>query len=151
VNENQEMKLKHLEFIQNIITRMNTNSFMIKGWSVTLVSALFALAADKANLQFVFVAYIPVLMFWALDGYFLSQERQYRGLYKKVAALNDEKQIDFNLNATEFNLDEKTWCGSVFSSTLNLFHGALLSVLLLITTGLLIRLVLKLLCPHQAD
>lgn len=51
-----EKKLKHLEFIQNIVTRMNANSFVIKGWSVTLVSALFALAADKANLTFVLMA-----------------------------------------------------------------------------------------------
>ena len=35
MNEN---KLKHLEFIQNIITRMNSNSFVIKGWSITLVT-----------------------------------------------------------------------------------------------------------------
>jgi hypothetical protein len=44
-----ESKLKHLEFIQNVITRMNTNSFLIKVWVATLVSALFALAAKDAN------------------------------------------------------------------------------------------------------
>jgi hypothetical protein len=143
-----EYKTKHLEFIQNIITRMNTNSFMIKGWSVTLISALFALAADKANLKFVLVAYIPAIMFWALDGFFLSQERQYRGLYKKVSAIEDEKQLDFSLDAREFNKDEKTWLRSTFSTTLNLFHGALLSVVVLVTIGLAIRLFLGLLCCH---
>src|SRR5580658_387001 len=94
-----EQKLKHLEFIQNIITRMNANSFVIKGWSVTLVSALFALAADKANLTFVLIAYVPVLTFWGLDGFFLSQEKQYRELYNEVAA-KKEQDIDFKLNAS---------------------------------------------------
>ena len=35
-------KIKHLEFIQSTITRMNQNSFQIKGWMITLVSALLA-------------------------------------------------------------------------------------------------------------
>lgn len=46
-----EKKLKHLEFLQNVITRMNSNSFMIKGWAITLVSALFVLAAKDANVK----------------------------------------------------------------------------------------------------
>lgn len=145
MNEN---KLKHLEFIQNIITRMNANSFLIKGWSVTLVSALFALAADKANLNFVLVAYVPVLMFWVLDGFFLSQERQYRKLYEKVAGIKNDEPIDFNLNALEFNAGKQTWLCATFSRTLNVFHGGLLSVVLLVTFGLFIRLALGLMCCH---
>jgi len=31
-------KIAHLGFIQATITRMGTNSFMIKGWAVTLVA-----------------------------------------------------------------------------------------------------------------
>ena len=46
-----ENKRKHLEFIQSVIARMNSNSFLIKGWSITLVSALFALAAKDSNLN----------------------------------------------------------------------------------------------------
>jgi hypothetical protein len=134
-----EKKLKHLEFIQNIISRMNTNSFIIKGWSVTLVSALFALAADKSNLNFVLVAYVPVLMFWALDGFFLSQERQYRKLYELVTEIKDDEQINFGLNASEFNIGKQTWLNSAFSGSLNLFHGGLLSVVVLATLGLAIR------------
>lgn len=47
-----EKKLKHLDFLQLVITRMNVNSFFLKGWSVTLVAALFAFATKKqtANL-----------------------------------------------------------------------------------------------------
>jgi len=36
-----EDQRKHLELIQAVITRMAGNSFLIRGWSVTLVSALF--------------------------------------------------------------------------------------------------------------
>ena len=76
-----EDKLKHLEFIQTAINRMSANSFLLKGWSVTLVAALFALAAKDANPKYVIVAYLPVLIFWFIDGYFLFQERLFRALY----------------------------------------------------------------------
>ena len=94
-------KLKHLEFLQNIITRMNSNSFLIKGWTVTIVSALFALSKKDTDSRLLVVAYISIIAFWILDGYFLSQERQYRGLYDKVIKI-DEDLIDFSLNAKDF-------------------------------------------------
>ena len=42
-NENQ---VKHLEFIQSNIARMNQCSFQMKGWMLTIVSALLALMQD---------------------------------------------------------------------------------------------------------
>ena len=70
-----ESKLKHLDLIQGVINRMANNSFLLKGWSVTLISALFALAAKDSNSLFIYLAYFPCVAFWSLDGYFLWQER----------------------------------------------------------------------------
>ena len=95
MNEN---KNKHLEFIQLVITRMNVNSFLLKGWSVTLVAALFAFAAKDTNIQYVLITYVSTPIFWFLDGYYLSQERQYRGLFNEIR-LKKEMQIDFDMNA----------------------------------------------------
>ena len=39
-----EDKRKHLELVQGVINRMAGNSFMLKGWAVTLVAGIFALA-----------------------------------------------------------------------------------------------------------
>ena len=36
-----DAKLKHLEMIQGVINRMANCSFLLKGWSVTLIAALF--------------------------------------------------------------------------------------------------------------
>ena len=59
-----ESKIAHLQMIQAVVTRMAGNSFMIKGWSVTLVVALFALGAANNNGLFVYLAYFPAFMFW---------------------------------------------------------------------------------------
>ena len=86
-------KLKHLEFIQNVITRMNTNSFQIKGWAITIVSATLALYASTKNECFILVGVFPSLIFWFLDAYYLTQERKFRGLYNDVAGVS-EKPFD---------------------------------------------------------
>lgn len=38
-----EHNIKHLEFIQTNINRMNQNSLQMKGWAITIVSALLAI------------------------------------------------------------------------------------------------------------
>lgn len=83
-------KLKHLEFIQNVITRMNSNSFQIKGWAITIVSALLAIYASSKNNYFIIVGAFPITIFWLLDAYYLSQERKFRGLYNDVAGISDD-------------------------------------------------------------
>lgn len=93
-----EKKLKHLEFIQNVITRMNSNSFMVKGWTVTLVAALFALSDETTNKYFYMITLIPIPAFWFLDGFFLATERRYRELYESVTELNENK-INFKMNS----------------------------------------------------
>ena len=51
-----ETRVAHLQMIQAVITRMAGNSFLIKGWSVMLVAALFALASANTNELFVYRA-----------------------------------------------------------------------------------------------
>nr|WP_315479044.1 hypothetical protein [uncultured Rhodoferax sp.] len=126
-----ESKLKHLELIQGVLTRMAGNSFLLKGWSVTLTSALFALAAKDANPFFVYLAYFPSTTFWALDGYFLNKERLYRELYKDVAG-KLPNEIDFSMNTAKFNDKVKSWFSTCFSLTLSMFHGTVFGVILLI-------------------
>lgn len=81
--------MKHLEMIQNIITRMANNSFLLKGWAVTLLAGIFALGWNEDGFLHYLLAYIPVFMFWFLDAYYLKQERLYRILYDQVRQMNN--------------------------------------------------------------
>ena len=94
-----ENKIRHLEMIQGVISRMASNSFLLKGWAVTLVAGIFALSAKDADKLYFIIAYIPIIVFWGLDAYYLLQERLYRSLYEKIAA-TDEDNIDFSMKAT---------------------------------------------------
>ncbi|MEO7045284.1 MAG: hypothetical protein ABI091_08220 [Ferruginibacter sp.] len=126
-----EKKLKHLDFLQLVITRMNVNSFLLKGWTVTLVSALFAFAAKDSNTKYVIITYISTPIFWLLDAYYLSLERQYRNLYD-VVRLKLEDEIDFNLNAKTYNTGSNKWSSSIFSITLLVFYGTIILITIII-------------------
>lgn len=122
-----EDKRKHLEFLQNVIARMNTNSFMIKGWAITLVSALFALAARDANPKYVLITYVVLPVFWIIDGFFLATERQYRALYNEVRS-RPETNIDFSMDASQYATGDNTWVSGIASKTLFPFYGVALLV-----------------------
>lgn len=101
-----EDKRKHLELVQGVINRMASNSFMLKGWAVTLVAGIFALAGKDTDKLYFLGAYVPIIIFWGLDAYYLLQERLYRSLYDKVRQM-DEDKIDFSLKATTQEFDGK--------------------------------------------
>lgn len=124
-------KIKHLEMIQNIISRMANNSFLLKGWSVVLVSALFVLGAKDASISFILLAYFPVLAFWILDGYFLWQERLYRKLYDKVREAG-ESNIDFSMDTSSVISEVNPWAEVIFSKTLSIFYGAIVGTILVV-------------------
>ena len=130
----------HLAMIQGIINRLSQNSFLLKGWSVVLVSALLAIAASSATSSLIPVAFLPAIAFWGLDGYFLWQERLFRALYDHVRRTEDD-YVDYGLSTEPFRVTTTwwhearsristsrppriTWPRATLSRTLLIFHGA---------------------------
>lgn len=123
------MKEKHLEFAQGVINRMGQNSFVIKGWTITLVSALFALAAKDSNQKFVIIAYFPTVVFWMLDSYYLYQERLFRKLYDNVCK---ETTVDYSLDTKKYDEGILDWASSALSKTIILFYGIVILSLIIV-------------------
>jgi hypothetical protein len=126
---NSENKRKHIELIQSIVSRVAGNSFLLRGWTVTLVAALFALAAKDSDKRYVVIAYFPVVVFWILDAYFLSQERLFRNLYDAVRKQKEE-EIDFSMDTHPFSDKHTGWTASFFSKTLLLFYLSMILIML---------------------
>ena len=127
-----DKKIKHLEMIQVVVTRMGSNLFILKGWSITLIVALFTLISRDVSGVYILFAFCVLLIFWILDGYFLSLERCFRALYDDVR-MKKEEDIDFSMNCREFMKRKNTWIRSMFSSTILIFYGILLVVMVIIT------------------
>jgi len=131
-----EINIEHLKFIQSAITRMNTNSFMTKGWSLTITSAFLALYASSNNTKYIIVAIIPVLFFWLLDAYYLQQERKFRGIYDDVSQLTTESERIvvrlFEMPIDKYKHGKYCYCDVFSSKTILPFYLSLISILFVV-------------------
>lgn len=120
-----EYKIKYLEFLQNNISRMSNNSFLFKGWALTLVSAIVTCSITIGKFYIGLIAFLPAFIFWALDAYYLQLERKYRALYN-AAILDSSNKNNFNMSVPSSQKQEKTlYIQSLFSKTMLLFYCAL--------------------------
>lgn len=150
-----EINDKHLEFIQGVINRHNSNSFKIKGWAITITAAIFALTGTTKEPFLCFIAFGPTIMFWILDSMFLANERSFVSLYscvtngnklkvKKDDLKNDiQKIIDgdfkeytvkpYSMNFVQFKeIKRNNWTNVFISYTIRWFYIAL-TVLTIVT------------------
>lgn len=123
--------VKHLEFIQVTIVRMAANSFVIKGWTVTLVAAILAFTSKDANSNAASIALIPAIMFWGLDAYYLRTEREFRALYDHVRQNppKDDSDVDFSLDVSSVKTKTASTLRVAFTRTLAPFYIVLVAVI----------------------
>lgn len=116
-----EKKQKHLEFIQNVVNRMANTSFLLKGWSITIIAGLFAYSAKEGAKEALWLGIALTMVFWFLDSCFLWHERMFRKLYDHVRTMKDD-DIDFNMDQMQF-ADQCKWYKAPISLTLLPFYG----------------------------
>lgn len=132
--DGKEKVVKHLEMTQAIINRLGSNSFLLKGWSMTVIVAAMILIAesDVKNPLIVLAVILPVAGFWILDGYFLRTERLFREVYNEVRVQSD---TDFKMDIMKHT--DKPKCGrfsAIFSVTLCIFYPVELVFILVVFT-----------------
>lgn len=128
MDQGTENKLKHLEFIQNAITRMASNSFLLKGWNLTILAALIGLNKDGLDGKIIFIGFILTFVFWVLDAYYLSQERIFRARYDEVR-IKEENNIDFSMKLDGEKTSRMDWFVVFYSTPLSLLYIGLIASL----------------------
>jgi hypothetical protein len=146
MNETDKENLhKEIDLIQECIKRMASNSFLLKGWTISLVAVVLALSEKNVSPYFLGLAIlVPIISFWYLDAFFLYTEKLYRKMYEWVIAerpkSNDEKMYDLNphrfkdqLKVKDSDRLESEWT-VMWSKTLRCFYAipAVLVVLILV-------------------
>lgn len=130
MSEELSARINHLEFILGVTDRLARNSFILKGWSVTLVAAFFLLTTRGVNPQIAMIAaLLPSLTFWGLDAYYLRQEKLYRELYDAVRLEKTDDNLNpFTLDAKPYREKVESWWVVVFSPTVTYFHVVVVAV-----------------------
>jgi hypothetical protein len=115
---------------------LGTNSFLVKGWAVTVSGAFLGFAIGGKEWALGVARLLPVALFWLLDAYFLRAERLFRALHDAVRTL-DSTVPPFFMAATrhEFGADtrnESSFPAVFFSWTLSVSYGALVIAALIV-------------------
>ena len=99
-----ECLFKELDIVEGIINRMATNSFMIKGWVITLVVISLLLNGSRYHHILAFVSWI---ILWYLDARYLQLEKCYRAQYDWLIQNRlKSDELLFDMNAKDRFLNE---------------------------------------------
>ncbi|HHT7733866.1 TPA: hypothetical protein ACT2FU_000520 [Streptococcus suis] len=110
-----DIKSKHIDLVQSIVTRMAQNSFFIKGWMITIVVGLFIFLQNDNLKNNLYIYLAPIIGFWFLDSYYLWQERLYRNLYSQLI-IDLSESSDLKLSVESYK-KEIQYCSALFSIT----------------------------------
>jgi hypothetical protein len=121
-------EIKHLELVQSVISRMAQQSFQLKGWSVTVATAIFAFAAKESSPGLATLALFPAIAFWCLDAFYLRQERLYRKLYEAIA---DPVRIvrPFSMDTSDYAGQVESWRKTLAAKTILPLHAAIVLII----------------------
>lgn len=122
----KEAQIRHLEMIQTVILRFATNSFVVKGWTISLIAALFVLRGGSNLGLTLILSALGVTVFWALDAYYLAQERSYRDLYEdiRLRKIAQWQGCAFSMKAASPGIEH-----TLVSRTLLGFYGPILGII----------------------
>lgn len=117
----------------------------MKGWTITIVTALIALAAtgigtfEFKSVILVLIGIFPTVAFWALDSYYLMKEKDLITVFNIVAGI---KASSIKIKDYEIMPDlkeQKTEFKSVFKSASEAgLYGSIIGLLVLISVVLFI-------------
>lgn len=131
-----EEKLKHLEIIQGAVNRLANNSFLIKGWTITISLAGFGLFINNNSPALLISVIFADIIFWILDAYYLRQERLFRALYEDVVDIQSRKK---GMGAKALSMDTSRYYKKVSSIPCAMFSfpTGLIYVAILAMVGIL--------------
>lgn len=118
--------------VQAVINRMAQTSFILKGWAITVTTAILAYSIGASNGYLGLIALLPSLMFWGLDSYYLWQERLFRSLYEAVRSHSDNVP-EYSMNTKPCRSSTPNWFRTLFSRTELVFYLSMLGIVLIVS------------------
>ena len=111
----KEDERMYLQFLQNNISRMNTNSAQVKGWCITIVTALLAIFAAIKNPLFLVLCLVPIILFCFLDARYLQQEHKFVEMYNSYIKDAESKPNTYEMPMKSYSKGLKGFFKALFS------------------------------------
>jgi len=120
-------KIKYLEMIEGIISRLASHSFSIKNWFVISLGGLLLFCLNHSGNKGLGVAFVVTIAFYLIDAYYLFLERCFRKKYNQ--ALSGECDL-FDLDIRAIKNEISMWSAMKSLSLLLYFVTFILLLLL---------------------
>ena len=93
-----ELRVKHLEMVQGLITRMAGYGASFKSYCIIVVTAVIGFALTLHRPAVAALALLPVLAFASADAQYLRVERRYRDLFNLIRKEGWDAMPTFDIN-----------------------------------------------------
>ncbi len=133
---NEEILLKELDLISSCINRMANNSFLIKGWYITVLIGVLTIFISKDNYNFFslgIILLIITIIFGLMDMYYLYLEKNIGESMSGYKKRWNSKKFAFNLNPHEKGMwlkKDKLLRKTFKSSALWLYYLVLIGIII---------------------
>lgn len=118
-----DVRIKHLEMLQGVISRMAGQGANLKNYCITVVTAICGVAVSLKVPFSSFLAVFPILVFWSLDAQYLRLERRFRDLFDKVRLEGWDVEPSFSIQLGD--APQRGFWSAAFSWSLVTFYPAL--------------------------
>lgn len=119
----------YLQFLQNNISRMNSNSTQVKSWCMAIVAALLAIFAETKNCLFLLICFIPVILFCILDAQYLQQEHKFVGMYNDYIERKENRPDVYAMPMKSYAKGLKGFFKALFSWSVFPIYGFLVVII----------------------
>jgi len=114
---------------------MAQNSFAMKGWAVTLVSAILLVAYEIAGWQYLLIALLPAFVFWGYDAFYLRRERLFICHYDFIRSQSKEdwQENPFSLDISPHKNTVNNWFKTCWSCSIAWLYLPMIFLILAVT------------------
>ncbi|EMT6385487.1 hypothetical protein WMR60_004086 [Providencia rettgeri] len=132
--------ISSLGYIQDIIKRMASNSFFIKGWALSISAVIIALMPKLDEIESYSPNSIPIVitlsivilfMFSLLDTYYLQQERIFRNEYNRKVESIDNEEIKNSLIIISLKKVKTSYLSVYFTISIVPYYFIMISSLII--------------------
>jgi hypothetical protein len=95
-----ELRIKHLEMLQSLISRMAGYGASFKSYCITVVTAVLGFALTLHRPAIAALALLPVVAFGAADAQYLRVERRFRDVFNLIRKEGWDVTPSFDINLT---------------------------------------------------
>lgn len=125
-----DLRVKHLEMLQTVISRVAGQGATLKNYCLTLTTALCGFGITLQRPVVALLSLLPITIFALLDAQYLRLERRFRGLFDTVRTADWGVPPTFEISSV--SAPNASYWAALSSWSIAVFYGPLAVAVLIV-------------------